>query len=164
MGLYKVLAATVIINCLVKGTLKSLGVLMLELDSLGVDTTTASWIPAIAYTLFSVMSTPVAKYDVVSRTLQIFLFQTGVVVVSQVHVSPGLSYHRLWCPPLLLASPPSPDPGSGSVSGHWRMCDAPSPESSRSTDSSPGPREVWLTGSAWLGTLWEVCCCLDSLL
>ena len=123
MGLYKALAATVIINCLVKGTLKSLGVLMLELDSLGVDTTTASWIPAIAYTLFSVMSTPVAKYEVVvSQRLQIFLFQTGVVVVSQVHVTPGLSYHRLWCPPLLLASPPSPDPGSGSVSGHWRMC------------------------------------------
>ena len=62
MAAYKVLVATVLINCLVKGTLKSLGVLMLELDGLGVDTRTASWIPAIAYTLFSVLSTPVAKW------------------------------------------------------------------------------------------------------
>ena len=61
MVAYKVLVATVIINCLVKGTLKSLGVLMLELSSLGVSTQTAAWIPAIAYTLFAVMSTPVAK-------------------------------------------------------------------------------------------------------
>ena len=62
MAAYKVLVATVLINCLVKGTLKSLGVLMLELAGLGVDTRTASWIPAIAYTLFSVLSTPVAKW------------------------------------------------------------------------------------------------------
>ena len=62
MAAYKVLVATVLINCLVKGTLKSLGVLMLELDGLGVDTRTAAWIPAIAYTLFSVLSTPVAKW------------------------------------------------------------------------------------------------------
>lgn len=62
MAAYKVLVATVLINCLVKGTLKSLGVLMLELDGLEVDTRTASWIPAIAYTLFSVLSTPVAKW------------------------------------------------------------------------------------------------------
>ena len=62
MAAYKVLVATVLINCLVKGTLKSLGVLMLELDGLAVDTRTASWIPAIAYTLFSVLSTPVAKW------------------------------------------------------------------------------------------------------
>ena len=61
LAAYKVLLATVLINCLVKGTLKSLGVLMLELDSLGVDTTSAAWIPAIAYTLFAVLSTPVAK-------------------------------------------------------------------------------------------------------
>ena len=60
--MYKVLLSTVLINCLVKGTLKSLGVLMLELDGLGVETRTAAWIPAIAYTLFSVLSTPVAKW------------------------------------------------------------------------------------------------------
>ena len=63
MVLYKVLLSTVLINCLVKGTLKSLGVMMLELDGLGVDTKTASWIPAIAYTLFAVLSTPVARYS-----------------------------------------------------------------------------------------------------
>ena len=57
----KVLIATVLINCLVKGTLKSLGVLMLELHDLGVDTKATSWIPAIAYTLFAVMSSPVAR-------------------------------------------------------------------------------------------------------
>ncbi len=61
LAAYKVLLATVLINCLVKGTLKSLGVIMLELDSLGVDTTTSAWIPAIAFTLFAVLSTPVAK-------------------------------------------------------------------------------------------------------
>ena len=62
MAVYKVLVSTVVINCLVKGTLKSLGVLMMELDSLGVEPTVASWIPAIAYTLFSVMSSPVARW------------------------------------------------------------------------------------------------------
>ena len=46
MAAYKVLVATVLINCLVKGTLKSLGVLMLELDGLGVDTRTASSSPS----------------------------------------------------------------------------------------------------------------------
>ena len=61
MAVYKVLISTVVINCLLKGTIKSLGVMMMELDSLGVDTTVAAWIPAIAYTLFSVMSTPVAR-------------------------------------------------------------------------------------------------------
>ena len=61
LAAYKVLLATVLINCLVKGTLKSLGVIMLELDSLGVDTTTSAWIPALAFTLFAVLSTPVAK-------------------------------------------------------------------------------------------------------
>ena len=61
MAVYKVLVSTVLINCLVKGSLKSLGVLMMELDSLGVDPTVASWIPAIAYTLFAVMSSPVAR-------------------------------------------------------------------------------------------------------
>ena len=60
LAAYKVLLSTVLINCLVKGTLKSLGVIMLELDSLGVDTPSAAWIPAIAYTLFAVLSTPVA--------------------------------------------------------------------------------------------------------
>ena len=62
MAVYKVLISTVVINCLLKGTLKSLGVMMMELDSLGVDTRVAAWIPAIAYTLFSVMSTPVARF------------------------------------------------------------------------------------------------------
>ena len=61
LAAYKVLLATVLINCLVKGTLKSLGVIMLELDSLEVDTTTSAWIPALAFTLFAVLSTPVAK-------------------------------------------------------------------------------------------------------
>ena len=65
LAAYKVLLATVLINCLVKGTLKSLGVIMLELDSLGVDTTSAAWIPAIAYTLFAVLSTPVAMCVVI---------------------------------------------------------------------------------------------------
>ena len=55
------LISAVVINCLLKGTIKSLGVMMMELDSLGVDTRVAAWIPAIAYTLFSVMSTPVAR-------------------------------------------------------------------------------------------------------
>ena len=61
MAAHKVMIATVVINCLLKGTIKSLGVMMMELDSLGVDTRVAAWIPAIAYTLFSVMSTPVAR-------------------------------------------------------------------------------------------------------
>ena len=62
MSQWKVLIASVVINCLVKGSLKSLGVLMLELSSKGVDTAAAAWIPAIAYTLFAVLSSPVAKY------------------------------------------------------------------------------------------------------
>ena len=68
MAVYKVLISTVVINCLLKGTIKSLGVMMMELDSLGVDTTVAAWIPAIAYTLFSVMSTPVARWVTLSVT------------------------------------------------------------------------------------------------
>jgi len=61
MSQWKVLLATVVTNSLVKGTLKSLGVLMLELGSRGVNTASASWVPAIAYTLFAVLSSPVAK-------------------------------------------------------------------------------------------------------
>ena len=56
-----VLCASVLINVLVKGTLKSLGVLMVELEDLDVSTTEAAWIPAIAYTLFACLSTPVAR-------------------------------------------------------------------------------------------------------
>jgi len=61
MSQWKVLGSSVVINTLVKGTLKSLGVLMLELGSRGIDTAAASWVPAIAYTLFAILSSPVAK-------------------------------------------------------------------------------------------------------
>ena len=56
-----VLAASVVINCLLKGSLKSLGVVLEELNRHGIDPSQSSWIPAIAYTLFACLSAPVAR-------------------------------------------------------------------------------------------------------
>ena len=56
-----VLGASVVINCLLKGSLKSLGVVLEELNRHGIDPSQSSWIPAIAYTLFACLSAPVAR-------------------------------------------------------------------------------------------------------
>jgi len=56
-----VLAASVVINCLMKGSLKSLGVVLEQLNRQGIDPSKSSWIPAIGYTLFACLSTPVAR-------------------------------------------------------------------------------------------------------
>ena len=42
-----VLAASVVINCLMKGSLKSLGVVLEQLNRQGIDPSKSSWIPAI---------------------------------------------------------------------------------------------------------------------
>ena len=55
-----VLGASVVINCLIKGSLKSLGVVLEELNRHGIEPSQSAWIPAIAYTLFACLSTPVA--------------------------------------------------------------------------------------------------------
>ena len=56
-----VLGASVLINCLLKGSLKSLGVVLEELNRHGIDPSKSAWIPAIAYTLFACLSAPVAR-------------------------------------------------------------------------------------------------------
>ena len=56
-----VLGASVVINCLIKGSLKSLGVVLEELNRHGIEPSQSAWIPAIAYTLFACLSTPVAR-------------------------------------------------------------------------------------------------------
>ena len=56
-----VLGASVVINCLIKGSLKSLGVVLEELNRHGIDPSKSAWIPAIAYTLFACLSTPAAR-------------------------------------------------------------------------------------------------------
>ena len=55
-----VLGASVVINCLIKGSLKSLGVVLEELNRHGIEPSQSAWIPAIAYTLFACLSAPVA--------------------------------------------------------------------------------------------------------
>ena len=117
-----VLAASVVINCLIKGSLKSLGVVLEELNRHGIDPSQSAWIPAIAYTLFACLSTPVARlpaifpprYVVVLGGIMASMGQCLTHIIIQVYLPRFPSGCKQFFP-----SPPLPWPWRRS--GHWRL-------------------------------------------
>ena len=98
-----VLAASVVINCLIKGSLKSLGVVLEELNRHGIDPSQSAWIPAIAYTLFACLSTPVARLPAIFAPRYVVVLGGIMASMGQCSVSP-ISLFKFTSQGFLLAA------------------------------------------------------------
>ena len=119
-----VLGASVLINCLIKGSLKSLGVVLEELNRHGIDPSQSAWIPAIAYTLFACLSTPVARLPRIFPPRWVVVLGGLMASMGQCHLTHphDCSNHIQRFPPgckQFLPSPPLPWPRRGP--GYWRL-------------------------------------------
>ena len=154
-----VLGASVVINCLLKGSLKSLGVVLEELNRHGIDPSKSAWIPAIAYTLFACLSAPVARLPRFFPPRWIALLGGLMASIGMCPSSiPSSNFFKLH-PKVSFSLPVLPFPSSTLASEvPWVLGAASltSPGCWRSTRGSRGRGGVWLTGGAWQETHWEV--------